>query len=141
MCRQGPNRICRGIEAVLENSGISALPGRAGPDQRAVRIRWKDRGCVHDTDSGENTRSAQIVNQQIVGGYRAGVQRAGHFGKSRRERSQRLRCKGLVHGAVGFFPDEAENFRNAQVGLYDLRVAERDHLAAGIQTLRESGYL
>ena len=81
------------------------------------------------------------MDQQIIGGDRAGIQRARHFGKRGSERGKRLRRKGLVHGAVGFFPDEPENLGNAEIGLYDLRVAERDHLAAGIQALREPSHL
>src|SRR6202521_1571472 len=142
MPSQRPNRIRRGIEPALENTGIRGLATRAGPDHRAVRIGREDRGSVQDADPGKDTRFAQIVDLQIGGSQRSSRgQLTVYLRKRRGERSKRLWCKGLVHGAKGFFPDEPENFGNTQVGLYDLGVTERDHLAAGIQALRKTSYL
>ena len=43
--------------------------------------------------------------------------------------------KGWSMRAIGLFPNETKCFGDAQVGLYDLRMAERNHLAAGVEML------
>ena len=46
--------------------------------------------------------------------------------------------KGWLDRAVRLFTDKPKGFGNAQVGLYDLRMAEGDHLAACVQMLRKA---
>ncbi len=53
-------------------------------------------------------------------------------------RAQLRRRKRLGDRAVGLFPNEPEGFRDAQIGLDDLRVAERNHLAARVEMLRKA---
>ncbi len=44
----------------------------------------------------------------------------------------------LVDRAVRLFADKAKGFGDAQIGLQDLRVTERDHLTAGVEMLSKT---
>ena len=125
---QCPDGAGRWIESVLKSARKGALRSCSGAEIHGVGIRGKDRSGPHDAKSRKDGRT-KCVDRAI--GSRCS-------GKSHTCRRELRHAKRLVDRGVGLFADEAKDFRNAQIGLCELRMAERDHLAAGIQVLGET---
>ena len=124
---QRPDGVGGRIEAVLEDAGKCAHGLSAGTDVKERLIGREDvqGGWPGDGHARKNSR-AEIVDRAIGGGRSseglAGGRKLGHG-------------EGLVDSAVSLFTNEPEGFGDAQIGFDDLRMAERDDLAACVQML------
>ena len=129
--------LAEGLKRFWKTPVYAPWPGRAGPNQRAVRIGRRDRGeAVTMLMPGKMFDAARLLIVQV--GRRDRVEASAARLRAARRSGELRRRKRLVDRAVGLLPDEAENFGDAQVGLHDLRVTEGDHLAAGVQMLRKT---
>ncbi len=93
-----------------------------------VGVGRKGRSGPHHANPRKNGRA-----ERVYGAIGSGCASEVHA----RGRELRHR-KGLINRGVRLLADEAKDFRNAQIRSYELRMAERDHLAAGIQVLRKA---
>ncbi len=119
MSTAGPNGIHRGHPAVLKDAGEGALRSRRGANIHAgvenpARIIGRKISQVIDNRNARENAGAERVDVH------------------------RLRSEGLADCAVDLFANEAEDFRNTEVGPNGLAVRDGRDLATGVQVLAET---